>query len=329
MLHAMLRGDSLLDSVHRNLLTKRQVEHLYGGKSWGRPVWEMMPERPSESLAVRNASRTYLGRLVPLSRAIWLANDRRSLTLANGLEYVAYPVWREPSATIVAGQDKGKRDRVVLRADIKKAAWRVLHALAVKAVSEGQNSIGGPAALQNLSDDKAFDLWVGGLVTERGKAAKPEDTIESVLHVPAAMLGEPGQELYEKGVRHAETTASRVMQAVTAYHEEMGDKLTRPELKNRRFQIRNNAARQFWTDVESAAPQLQEVAANPGSLGLKADWRKTAWGRSVWRAALDAYERACPHETPRQIRAYALGQKALVAAPAEGLDAETVKEDDE
>ncbi len=43
MLHALLRGDSLLDSVHRNLMTKRQAEQFFGRKSWGRPVWEMMP----------------------------------------------------------------------------------------------------------------------------------------------------------------------------------------------------------------------------------------------------------------------------------------------
>jgi len=324
MLHAILRGDSLLDSVHRNLLTKHQAEHLYGGKSWGRPVWEMMPERSTDSLAVGNASRTYLGRLVPLTRAIWLANDRRSLTLANGLEYAPYPVWREPSATIVTREVKGQPTRVVLAGSVDRAPWRVLHALTVKAVIS-QNPIGGPAALQNLPDEEAFDLWVGGLVANK---AKPVDTIESVLHVPAAMLSEPSQMAYEKGVRHAENTAFRVMRAVSVYHKELGDSLDRPEMRNRRQQIQNHAAAQFWTDVESAVPHLLEVAANPGSLGLNAEWHKTAWGRSVWRAALDAYERACPHDTPRKIKAYALGQRALVAAPAEELDAETEKEDD-
>ncbi len=323
MLHAMLRGDSLLDSVHRNLLTKRQAEHLYGGKSWGRPVWEMMPERSTDSLAVGNASRTYLGRLVPLTRAIWLANDRQSLTLANGLEYVPYPVWREPSATIVTREVKGQPTRVVLAGSVDRAPWRVLHALTVKAVSQNSNS--GPAALQNVSDDEAFDLWVGSLVANK---AKPVDTIESVLHVPAAMLGEPSQTAYEKGVRHAENTEFRVMRAVSVYHRELGDNLDRPEMKNRRQQIRHHAAAQFWTDVESAVPRLLDVAANPGSLGLNAEWHKTAWGRSVWRAALTAYERACPHETPRQIRAYALGLKALAAAPGEQPAVESEKEDD-
>jgi len=64
----------------------------------------------------------------------------------------------------------------------------------------------------------------------------------------------------------------------------------------------------------------------PGSLGLKHEWHKTAWGKSVWLTAREAYERACPHERSRQIRAYALGLKALLTAPAEHAEVETEKE---
>ena len=323
MLHALLRGDNLLATLHKNLLTKRQAEQLFGKDSWGRPVWELMPQRLADTEAVRNANRTYLGRLVPLTRAIWLADDCRSLILANGLEYESYAEdgWREPSATIVTRTVKGQPARVVLPASIEKAAWRELHALTVKGVS--QNTNGGPAALQNISDEEAFDLWVGGLVANKAKLV---DTTESVFHVPAAMLTETSQMVYEGGVRLARDTEFRVMRAVSVYHKELGDNLDRPEMKNRRQQVQSNAAAQFWTDIESAVPRLLEVAAAPESLGLKSEWHKTAWGQSVWRAARVAYERACPHETPRQIRAYALGLKTLFAAPAKHAKVETEKE---
>ncbi len=78
MLHALVRGDSLLDSVHRNLMSKNQAKKFFGKNFWGRPVWEMMPERPDDAPAERNASRSYLGRLVPLTRTIWLADDGQS-----------------------------------------------------------------------------------------------------------------------------------------------------------------------------------------------------------------------------------------------------------
>ena len=322
MLHALLRGDNLLATLRKNLMTKQQAEQFFGQVSWGRPVWELMPQQLTDADAVRNANRTYLGRLVPLTRAIWLADDCRSLILANGLEYASYADgWREPSATIVIRTIKGQPARVVLPVSIEKAAWRELHALTVKAVT--QNTNGGPAALQNISNKEAFDLWVGGFVANK---AKPVDTIESVFHVPATMLTEPSQMVYEAGVRLAETRAFLVKRAASVYHKELGDNLDRPEMKNRRQQIQSNATAQFWTDIESAVPRLLEVAAAPEILGLNRKWHKTAWGQSVWRAARAAYERACPHETPRQIRAYALGLKTLFAAPAVRGEVETEKE---
>ena len=198
MLHTLLRGDSLLVTVRKNLMTKRQAEQFFGQESWGRPVWELMPQGLASTEAVRNANLTYLGRLVPMTRAIWLADDGQSLILANGIQYGSYEKdgWREPSATIVTGTIKGQPARVVVRASTDKAVWRELHALTVKAVGDKP---GGPAALQHVSEDEPFDLWVGGLVANKAKLV---DTTESVFYnIPAAMLNENSQRVYEKGVQ--------------------------------------------------------------------------------------------------------------------------------
>jgi CRISPR system Cascade subunit CasA len=322
MLHSYLRARTLLDSLHSNMITKEQVERMYGHDAWGKPEWETVPSNPTDKGAVHNATMSYLGRSVPLSRAVQLAEDRRSMTLANGLEYPPYPEWREASATIVTRSVKKQPTRVALPASVDKNTWRELHALTV--ISVDKNTNGGPVALRNLTNEEDFDLWVGGLVAAGN--GKLVDSTESVFHIPAAMLKQTNQMVYEEGVRLAKTTEFRVMRAVSVYHKELGDNLDRPETKSRRQQIRSSAAAQFWTDIESAVPRLLEVAATPESLGLNREWHKTVWGQSVWRAARAAYERACPHETPRQIRAYALGLKALFAAPAEQAEVETKKE---
>ncbi len=323
MLHALLRGENLEGTLYLNLLARRQTEQLWGKDSWGKPVWEQMPMGLTDATAVRNATLTYLGRLVPLTRLIWLADDCGTLVLANGLEYTPYSDsgWREPTATIVTRKIKGQPTRMVLPTAVGRAVWRELNALTVINVS--QNSNGGPAALQNVSGEGAFDLWVGGLVANK---AKPIDTCESVFHIPSEMLKEPSQARYEKGVDLAEKTAFQLMRAVSAYHKELGDNLDRPEMKNRRQQIQSNAAVQFWTEIESAVPHLIEVSAAPETLGMKAEWRKTAWGQSVKRASRAAYEYACPHETPRQMRAYALGSNALFTAPPDQSENEPEKE---
>jgi len=308
MLHGLVRGDDLAATIHENLMTREQVEHFYGSDAWGKPLWEIMPQRHDEAEAARNASRTYLGRLLPLARAIRIGEDGESLTLGNGISYESFDEsgWREPTATVVARVGKGEAQRVVLRASVEKALWRELYALTVKAVAERP---GGPAALQHLSDDNPFDLWVGGLVADQAKLV---DTVESVFHVPARMLYESSQRLYEQGVKLAETSEFRLRRAVSEYHKQLGDKLDRPEMKTRR------AAAQFWTDVELAVPRLLEVAEKPEQLGLDLAWHKTAWGKAVASAMHAAFERACPHETPRQMRAYALGLQALFAEPPKG-----------
>ncbi len=321
MLHALVRGEDLLESIHLNLLNKHLIELALGPQKWGQPVWESMPNSPRDAANVANATNTYLGRLVPLSRAVRLEPDDRSVLLANALSYPVYPEAREPTATVVVRTKKGQPERGVLRASLDKAAWRELHSLTVKAISQVSN--GGPLALQNVSDDEPFDLWVGGFVADQAKLV---DTLESVFHVPATMLHDPNQRTYEAGVKHAEDVEFRLRRAVSVYHKELGDNLDRAEMRERRQQVQSKAAFQFWTDVERHVSDLLAVADDLAMLGLDNSWRKTAWGQSVRRAAHAAYERACSHETSRQIRAYALGLKTLLPAPTGQAEVETEKE---
>ena len=321
LLHSYLRGSNLLDSLHSNLVAKEQVGKFCGPDAWGMPIWERMPSSAVDEGAARNASHSYLGRLVPLSRAIRLTADRQTMTLANGLEYPAYPEWREASATIVTRPRKNQPTRVTLAASADRGVWRELNALTVLGV--GRDSVGGPVALRNVADEVAFDLWVGGLIAKGN--GKLVDTTESVFHVPAAMLTDGGQRLYEDGVRLAGDWARRLRWAIFVYHQKRADNAEHAVVPEQCGRMQGNAEAQFWTDIEQDVALLLEVVAAPESLGLPAEWHRTPWGRSVRRAAQAAYESACPHETPRQIRAYVLGRRALFAAPVEEPVARTRK----
>ena len=100
MIHTFLHGDNLLNTIHLNLLNKEDATDLQSG-GWGRPVWEMPVESAEDKAAINNATTTYLGRLVPLSRAVRLDASGLSVLLANGLSYPIYPAFREPAATVV------------------------------------------------------------------------------------------------------------------------------------------------------------------------------------------------------------------------------------
>lgn len=314
MLHAYVRGRDLLDTLCSNIITKEQAGRIYGPDSWGRPIWEFMPTDPMDKDAVHNATKTYLGRLIPLSRAVRLQNEGHSVVLANGLEYPAYPEWRDAAATIVTGTDSLKKEqsRRAISASLEKSLWRELHALTVIGAEKDGN--GGPLALRNLPGDKDFDLWAGGLIAAGN--GKLIDTVESVFHVPSAMLNEPSQKVYEEGVQLAERVGSRLRRAVSAYHKELGDNLDRSEMRTRRNRIQAKATSRFWTEIENAVPQLLVIAEQPSALGLKGQWGSTEWSKGIWRTARRAYEHACPNGTPRQMRAYSLGLKVLFTSPA-------------
>jgi CRISPR system Cascade subunit CasA len=317
MLHAFLRGETLAETVYLNLLNKHLIELALGREKWGMPVWESMPDSPGDTARIANVTNTYLGRLVPLSRAVRLESDGCSLLLANALSYPVYPEAREPSATVVVREQSDGPPRSTLGASLGRALWRELNSLTVKRISS--ETIGGPLTLQNLGDldpDATFDLWTGALVTDKRKAALILDTVEAVFNVPATMLSDPGQHTYEAGVKYAEEIEFRLRRAVSVYHRELGDNLDRAEMREQRQRVQSKATFHFWTDAERSVRHLLAVAENPALLGLDNSWHKTEWGRAVRRAVLAAYDRACPHETARQIRAYALGRKLLVAAPA-------------
>jgi len=287
MLHAFPQGPNLASTIHLNLCSA--VERLLGIR-WGRPVWEMMPTSFDDELAIINATKTYLGRLVPISRAIRLA-ENGDLLLANGL---GYPKIREASATIMA---KGM-EREPLRASLDKALWRVLNALTTQAASN-RDSIGGPIALNNLSENEAFDLWVGALVVRRAKVL---DTVESVYHLPATMLLDTGQKRYEDGIDFAEAIERNLKNAVSSYRREVGDNLAT---------LQHKATFQYWTQAEQMLPQLLDAVKSSEPLQEQREWAKTLWGQALGCFAHEVYKTVCPHETGRQIRAFVKGLRKL------------------
>ena len=76
MLHAIVCRSTLLETICANILTKQTIARNYR-QPWGKPIWESFPASFSDSIAIENATKTYLGRSTPLSRAILL--DRKSV----------------------------------------------------------------------------------------------------------------------------------------------------------------------------------------------------------------------------------------------------------
>jgi len=294
MVHTLVLGGTLLATLHRNLLTRENGTDFHGPNRWGKPAWEQPVEKLDDKAGTENAGMTYLGRLVPLSRAVRLADDGFSIILANGLDYPIFPAFREATATVI----KRKDELALLPASTGRSLWRQLAAVSVTRRA-GTDAVCGPVALKHAIASSETSLWVGALVTDK---AKIEDVVESTYSLPAGMFTEFGRLAYEKGVAYAEEREGTLIQAVKTYASTL--KVASPA---------SDRARQFfWTHVEQQLSSLFDLARNTD---LVADLPNCEWGQAVRKAARAAYEQSCPRQTPRQIQAYALGLRKLTFVP--------------
>jgi hypothetical protein len=212
------------------------------------------------------------------------------MILANGLDYPLAPIFREPAATVVQRDD----GPAVLGVALGRSIWRQLSAITVKRRSHS-DSISGPLALQNINGTQSCTLWIGALATDK---AKIEDVVEAAYDVPAGMFRDAGRKLYEEGVALAAQWQEGVSKSMKAY---AGTMKLEPVPYER-------ARHHFWTAIEQHVPILLKLADKPEEAG---DLKASEWGKRVKEAAHAAFEFACPHQTPRQIQAYAIGLQQL------------------
>jgi CRISPR system Cascade subunit CasA len=313
MLHTFLRGTNLLETLWLNLPDRGTIEQTYGRDAWGRPAWLAMPKSPSDRPACCNAVGTYLGRLTPLPRAIWLDETRSVIALDNGLEC---PAWdgdpAEPTATVIVRNEK---DRKVFPARLDRAIWRDLPSLAVKRRSDGSRAA---LAWQRLPEDHPCDFWVGALVTD-GKA-KVLNTVESVFALPAKAGGNDFIQFYSGGVAYAEQWARSLEKGLATYRRQLGDNIDRRKARKRARLMKQRAASHFWTAIEGAAREvlIPLCAELPDALKcgepffLDYSHRDSRWGPIVRRAADDAFTLACPQSSARQAAAFGAGRLAML-----------------
>jgi CRISPR system Cascade subunit CasA len=298
MLHTYVLGSHLRATIWMNLISVESAVDAYGQDGWGKPVWEVPVENIEGQDAVKNSTMTYLGRLVPTSRAIRLDQDGLGILLGNGLEYPIFSAYREAAATIYVRKEKSEEKLALLPASSSRGFWRQIPAITVKRIAGG-NGASGPLALRHLGVEGDVTLWCGALITDK---AKIEDAAEAAYVVPGKMFGEFGRLAYEEGVRYAESVDRQIGDAVKAYAATL--KIDKPNYEG--------IKRIYWTQLEQNLASLFDVARQ---LTPKNELPESAWGKAVQRAAFAAYEQACPRQNPRQIQAYALGLRKLYAKP--------------
>jgi CRISPR system Cascade subunit CasA len=327
MIHAVLRGSTLLHSLQMNMPTKEAIQRHYAERSFGRPVWEAMP-KSIDDLTIENATQTYTGRLVPLTRLFWLHPDAQCLMLGDGLIYPTFvdgfPA--EPTATVIVRSVREKKTINLLPFRTNKEYWRELSAMVVKRAANGQ---GGPLSLDSLADSDNCDLVVCALARDQASIL---DTKESIYFIPNQMRTSVGISVYETEVAYSERIARRLGWAIETYRNEIdggwegrlkGAGASKGELKSKLHTI---GTTYFWTAVEN---QLSLLTAHIAAIGTsEVEPTQKAWRSAAFSSACRAYELACGQAGPRHLRAYAKGWQKLVSINDEEID-ETVIQKEE
>lgn len=321
MLHCFVRKKSLIETLHANMLSIEQLEDRFEGNV-GVPVWEHFPESPVDNDAIKNATETYMGRLVPLSRWLKFLPDKKTMLMGDGFVYPVFPDFTETSSVVTVAKVKNKEEHRILGCKTT-TPWRELSALTTKRMD---NNIGGPTAIENQSSSENYDLHI--LALKRDKASIL-DTVESILHVPSYYSSSTqNRAVYNDGIKKAEIKASLLSRSIQKNISFLmpgtvdivtkglrGEKLKKYESEKYRT-IRDRTKEKYiihyWTLIEKQRHLLMHYMS---LLGTERDQEredaKKAWSNAINYAARETYETLCPQESPRQIRAYVAGWQML------------------
>ena len=329
MAHCLFRGKSLAETINLNLphyesiaktyrcfLKNKNKGDTYTDVLFGKPVWEFFPDSPDfETNEAVNATETYLGRLVPISRWIRIIENSDQMYCSNGFKY---PTFRdgfaaEPSGSVRIVKKKDKKgivtqERKVVGMNPSWASWRELSALLIKRHADG---IGGPLAMETVPYDTAFDFQVCAMIRDQ---ASMDIAVESIFNIsPTFQANLPN---YRNEVKHAEGLSHKLRRAIEIYRTNIDNdwmpRIKRTQAKDQialKERLAQSSSMSYWTTVEK---NLLFLMAHIEAIGTDAAISTgKVWRKMLRIAACEAYRLACGQETPRQMRAFAKGWQEL------------------
>lgn len=295
LLHSMLHGESLQQSVWLNLLTRRQVEQCQRyPQGVGTPPWEQMPVGEDCEVA-RQLKETLLGRLVPLCR--FCLFTEQGLHYSEGIAHANYKEGvSDPS---VAVNYSGKEPKAMW-ANPEKRPWRELTAL-LGFIAQ-QRSRGFECLQLNATVNRAtevvetFALWSGGLSVSSNAGEQfikgSDDFVESELWLRSAALGDIWFVQLQAEMTELDELAKSLYGRVIGYFKaQLVDGA----------ELAAQATHLFWQLCERDFQLLidsceQDEASQQARRQLR---------RRFADYAQQAYDRYCPKDTARQLDAWA------------------------
>lgn len=286
ILLTIIQGKNLLETVYFNLISKDKM--LEDKKEFGKPIWEFN----IKNNLIKNPekwklypSRSYLYNLVPLSRSIYIEENKPDFYMADGIRIEKnkfVTLYRDPMGTTYLNKNKLSSYLLI---DPDKASWRSLQSI----LSNGKNGGKGAYALSNLFYLKKnkliqkINILTGGLSCNKAKII---DFCEWSYSVDLSMCEELPIILYEELIDNANFFAGRIKEALDIYRKVSNQQ------KSFCDSLKNQALRTYWGILESRSNELIKSICTcyvPPIKKEKCDW----WKILVKNEATKAFETAC------------------------------------
>lgn len=295
LLHNFMMGSDVRETLWLNLLTLRQLEamNIYP-EGVGTAPWEVMPEGEDCEQA-RKLRQSLMGRLLPICRFCLLSEE--------GVHYsegIVHPGYKEgvvdPSMAI---NNSGKEPKA-LWVDPEKRPWRELTALLgffEQTDAQGFQSWQVRSGLDRARDvTSGFAIWSGGLRVSSNAGEQfvsgSDDFVESQVWLNSHILGENWFSQLKTEMDDLDTLAKNLYGRVLGFFKAQtvdGSK------------VAPQATQLFWQLCERDFQNLVDHCDQTNQALTQRQQLRRRFAGYVHQA----YDKFCPHETARQLDAWA------------------------
>lgn len=299
-LHLFIIGKNILETLWLNLCPKDIVEQ---NQDFGVPIWEKMPKSLNDEESIRNATESYLGRLVPASRLIKINSNQETCILAKGLTYETYGenqtlVMFERTMTILE-IEKDKR-RMILGGSIDKALWRNLPSLLARFSLNLPEHLKDVVLTSRILPEQ-FGVWVGAMVVDKAKLlGTMQDYFENLTRENVLVDANKRQ---EKLLNKANEAEWRLKNAIKKYYEELNNTEAFKKVVPKISAI-------YWSVLTSKRTIYLEAIKATGE-NIEDDNEDEKWEIAIKNASNKCFEMMTSKTDVKQLRAYIIAKKIL------------------
>ncbi len=290
-LHSYLLGETLLETLHLNMLSQEDLQAIGYWRETGIPLWEKMPEG-EDCLRAREYKASYQGALLPVDKFLLLFPNERKIVRTDGIHYPTHQTGlNDPALTFYEKQN----EREVVWAKTEQRPWRALSSILafLQSIDEKRSPFTLSCGIKKMYLNPTIHIWVAGLQINENRGeqyvSKKNDYIESEFYFPKENLRNFYNK-YRNTIKFLEERAQILDASVAGYFKELQN------LNGK--DIASAAAMRFWEITENDVPEIIELSFSEDAVDEKVpESLLTKWNARV----LQLYSEFCPFGTARQL----------------------------